>query len=39
MGQQICAGLHRMSDYQVTSIIRHWLLQGYYVGLHSETMQ
>ena len=39
MGQQICARLHRMSDYQVTSIIQHWLLRGYYVRLHSETMQ
>ena len=39
MGQQICTGLHRISDYQVTSIIRHWLLRGFYVGLHSETMQ
>ena len=23
MGEQICAGLHRMSDYQIASIIRH----------------
>ena len=24
MGQQNCAGLQRLSNYQVTSIIRHW---------------
>ena len=35
MGEQICPGSHRMSDYQIASIIRH----DSNIGLHSETIQ
>ena len=34
MGEQICAGSHRMSDYQVAFIIRHYYY--YYIKYCAE---